>query len=239
MRTVHDHGYVGRIGDRPRVVHVALVGDPHDDNIRPLVRLALMAAGVSVDVEADAATSLVTTVQPPDLVVLATSEPTSVAADIRSLASATDARPVVVITSSLRLADFAHAIAAGARGYLVEGAKPGRLARAISCAAAGETVVSRRVVAAITAEIRADGDPGLLVAESPLTRRERQVLTLLRQGASTKEIAEQLAIAPVTVRRHIGSVVRKLHVSDRTAARTAALDVTSKPSRSDTVRSRI
>jgi DNA-binding NarL/FixJ family response regulator len=51
-----------------------------------------------------------------------------------------------------------------------------------------------------------------------LSRRESEVLDLLRRGLATAEIAERLDISPVTVRRHVGLLLRKLGVPDRAAA---------------------
>jgi DNA-binding NarL/FixJ family response regulator len=83
--------------------------------------------------------------------------------------------------------------------------------------AANEAVVPRSMVLELLLELRGGGG-----GADALTARESQVLGMLRRGHKTAEIAERLSIAPVTVRRHISELVRKLGVEDR-AALTAAV----------------
>ena len=75
-----------------------------------------------------------------------------------------------------------------------------------------EAVVPRSMVLELLLELRGRGD-----GADALTTRESQVLGMLRRGHSTAEIADRLVIAPVTVRRHISELVRKLGVEDRAA----------------------
>ena len=72
------------------------------------------------------------------------------------------------------------------------------------------------MVLALLLELRGRGN-----GADALTTRESQVLGMLRRGHSTAEIAERLVIAPVTVRRHISELVRKLGVEGRAALATA------------------
>ena len=78
--------------------------------------------------------------------------------------------------------------------------------------AANEAVVPRSMVLELLLELRGGG-PGV----DALSTREAQVLGMLRRGQTTAEIADRLAIAPVTVRRHISQLVRKTGVEDRAA----------------------
>lgn len=65
--------------------------------------------------------------------------------------------------------------------------------------------------------------PTTLPVEQPLTRREREVLRLLFEGATDRRIAERLFISPKTVEKHVASVRAKLGASSRTAAVATAL----------------
>jgi DNA-binding NarL/FixJ family response regulator len=87
---------------------------------------------------------------------------------------------------------------------------------------AGEAAIPRRLTARLVEEVRTQGRrrrialaPGL---RPELTSREWEVIELVRRGLSTDEAATRLYVSPVTVRRHISSVVRKLGVRDRDAA---------------------
>jgi DNA-binding NarL/FixJ family response regulator len=85
-----------------------------------------------------------------------------------------------------------------------------RLANIVSAVSEKEAVIPRAMVLELLMELRgvwSDGDG--------LTTRESQVLGMLRRGHTTAAIAERLAIAPVTVRRHISELVHKLGVEDR------------------------
>jgi DNA-binding NarL/FixJ family response regulator len=77
-------------------------------------------------------------------------------------------------------------------------------------------------VTRVVAEFNARGRAlDILVGRNPadrLTSREWEVLELLRHGASTGEIAEQLFVSRATVRTHVSAIMRKLHVTDRAAA---------------------
>jgi two-component system NarL family response regulator len=86
----------------------------------------------------------------------------------------------------------------------------------------GEAALPRALVARVIAEFRdQSAHRRLSFAGRPvieLTSREWQVLELLRDGSSTKEIAERLFISRVTVRTHISSILRKLRAPSREAA---------------------
>jgi DNA-binding NarL/FixJ family response regulator len=126
---------------------------------------------------------------------------------------------VIVLTSFSDDDRLLPAIAAGAAGYLLKDAEPRELARAVRAAHAGQAlldpaVASRLVDAFATGAGRAAEDDG---AER-LTPREREVLDLIAHGFSNKRIALQLGIAEKTVKTHVGHVLAKLGVADRTQA---------------------
>jgi two-component system, NarL family, response regulator LiaR len=103
-------------------------------------------------------------------------------------------------------------VQAGAAGYLLKNAQPQELARAVRAAHAGEALLDPQVAARLLDSIAQPAAP------DPLTRREREVLELIGRGMSNKRIARELGIAEKTVKTHVGHVLAKLGVSDRTQA---------------------
>ena len=126
---------------------------------------------------------------------------------------------VILLTSKLDEEEFMAAVRAGASGYLTDSLDPARLPHVVRGALNGEPAVPRRFVSRLLDELRTRDRRRSVVLEGKgrvaLTTREWEVVELLLRPASTAEIAEQLGVAPVTVRRHVGSVERKLGVSTR------------------------
>ena len=118
--------------------------------------------------------------------------------------------------------ELIDALRAGASGYILEGLGPAGIGRALQAVQRGEPAIPRELLGALADEFRARGlrrrvqVPGRPAVE--LTRRQSEVLELLRRGLSTGEIAERLQISRVTVRRHLGIAVGKLDAKDRAAA---------------------
>jgi DNA-binding NarL/FixJ family response regulator len=129
---------------------------------------------------------------------------------------------VVMLTISQHDDDLFAALSAGAVGYLLKGIDPARLPNALLGVLQGEAAVPRPLVARVLAELRDQSARRRLpmVGQRPvtLTNREWQVLDLMRDGLTTKEIANRLFIATVTVRTHVSSILRKLDVTDRDEA---------------------
>jgi DNA-binding NarL/FixJ family response regulator len=123
---------------------------------------------------------------------------------------------VLVLTTYDTDADILPAIEAGATGYLLKDAPRQDLYRAIHAAARGESFLAPAVAAKLMDRMRAP-------AEETLSAREIQVLTLISQGASNKEIGRQLHISEATVKSHLIHIFQKLGVSDRTQAVTVAV----------------
>lgn len=94
---------------------------------------------------------------------------------------------------------------------------PARLGRALQGVLRGEAALPRALTARLIEEFRARARQPSLVrrSEKDLTSREWDVLDCLRDGLSTRRIAKQLFISETTVRRHVGSILRKLGVSSR------------------------
>ncbi len=118
--------------------------------------------------------------------------------------------------------ELIDALRAGASGYILESTGPAGIGRALQAVRRGEPAIPRELLGALADEFRARGLrrrvqlPGRPAVE--LTRRQSEVLELLRRGLSTGEIAARLQISRVTVRRHLGLAVNKLNAKDRAAA---------------------
>jgi DNA-binding NarL/FixJ family response regulator len=127
---------------------------------------------------------------------------------------------VVVLADRYSDNDLLDAVRAGAMGYLDKDIQPDCLPGVIRAALAGEAVIPRRLVGRLITEVRARSatpnhvDDGCRIL---LSRREVEVLDLMRAGCTTAQIAGRLFVSPGTVRSHVKSMVRKLHVSDRAA----------------------
>ena len=127
---------------------------------------------------------------------------------------------VIVLTSFLDDDRLLPALEAGAAGYLLKNSQPAELARAVRAAQAGEAIIdptaAARLVDALsdTDRPRAGADASL----EHLTGREREVLALIARGRSNKRIALELGISEKTVKTHVGHVLAKLGVTDRTQA---------------------
>lgn len=108
------------------------------------------------------------------------------------------------------------AMRAGSLGYVLKGAEPEQLIRAIQAVASGEAIfgpeIARRALAYLTSP-RGNADPF-----PQLTPREREVLDLIAAGLSNTVIAQRLTLAPNTVSNHISNIFAKLHVASRSEA---------------------
>ncbi len=126
---------------------------------------------------------------------------------------------VILLTSRLDEEEFMAAVRAGATGYLTHNLDPARLPHVVRGALRGEPAVPRRFVSRLLDELRTRERRRSVVLDGKgrvsLTAREWEVVDLLLRAASTMEIATELGVAPVTVRRHLGSVERKLGVRSR------------------------
>lgn len=135
----------------------------------------------------------------------------------RRVKSASPRTQVVIFTSYYRDEYIFPVIRAGALSYILKDADPAELAEAIRKAAHGEAMLNPRVAARLVQEIQGvreeDTNP---FAE--LSERELEVLRLIANGASNKEIADQLVISEKTVKSHVSNILSKLHLVDRTQA---------------------
>lgn len=128
---------------------------------------------------------------------------------IQGILSVAPESAVVVLSDKSDVDDLLAAIRAGAIGYLPGSLDEDQLRRVVRGVARQEAAVPRAMVRELIHELRAATSLG------GVTEREAQVLGMLRRGHSTAEIAKRLQISPITVRRYISELVRKLGVAGR------------------------
>jgi len=200
-----------------------LVADDHPPT-RAGVRLALENGGFSVCAEVgDAAAAVEAAVRlRPDICLLDIHMPGSGIAAADEIGARVPDAAVVMLTVSQEDEDLFDALEAGAIGYLLKDTTPLRLPEALRAVLRGEAALPPHLVTKVVSEFRQRRRrrrvslPGRKPVE--LTDREREVLAMMRDGLTTAEIAERLFVAPVTVRTHIASILRKLRVPNRSAA---------------------
>jgi DNA-binding NarL/FixJ family response regulator len=120
---------------------------------------------------------------------------------------------VIALTSVLENEKVFLAIEAGAIGYLLKDTESDELCRAIKAAAAGQVQLAPQA-AALLAKVPTPDE----TETEELTPREAEVLQLLAQGLSNKEIAAELVIGEKTVKTHVSNILSKLGVLSRTQA---------------------
>jgi DNA-binding NarL/FixJ family response regulator len=138
---------------------------------------------------------------------------------VTEIVSRVPSSAVILLTSRLDEEEFMAAVRAGAGGYVTQSLDPARLPYVVRGALRGEPAVPRRFVSRLLDELRTRERRRTVVLAGKgrvaLTAREWEVAEMLLRSASTSDIATELGVAPVTVRRHVGSVERKLGVSTR------------------------
>lgn len=116
---------------------------------------------------------------------------------------------IIILTTFARAGYFERARKAGVRGYLLKDSPIEELVEAIR-----QVMDGRRIYAPELVDIMYDD----VLYENPLTKREIDVLTLVSQGKTTKEIAENLHLSPGTVRNYMSIILEKLQVNNRIEA---------------------
>lgn len=176
---------------------------------------------IQVIAEADSGAAAVTAVEQyqPDVVLMDLEMPGELdgIAAIRQIRKLHSKTKVIVVTSHHQDEYIFPAVRAGAISYLLKDVEPDELAAAIRKAAAGEAMLDSRVATRILQELQGfrkeDVNPF-----TELSEREFDILRLIAAGKSNAEIATTLVISENTVKTHIGNILKKLHLDDRTQA---------------------
>jgi len=125
---------------------------------------------------------------------------------------------VVVLTMSEEDSTVFEAVRAGARGYLLKGAEPDEVVRAITTVAAGGVVFGAALAARVAAFFARPQEQAAGLPFPMLTAREHEVLDLVAAGMSNAQIAARLFLSQKTVRNHVHAVLSKLQAADRAEA---------------------
>ncbi|GHE64808.1 DNA-binding response regulator [Streptomyces spiralis] len=128
----------------------------------------------------------------------------------------------VLVLTTFDLDEYVYdALCAGASGFLLKDASADQLAEAVRVVAAGDALLAPAITRKLIAEFsRMNDRPRAPLKErvGDLTERETEVLTLIAHGLSNAEIAEHLVVAEQTVKTHVGRILVKLGLRDRTQA---------------------
>jgi DNA-binding NarL/FixJ family response regulator len=131
---------------------------------------------------------------------------------------------ILVVTMFADDASVFAAMRAGARGYLLKGAKHAEMLRAIRAVGSGEAIFSPAIAVRLMdffGAMRPQAGPQIF---PELSDREREILGLIAHGYKNAEIAERLVLSAKTVRNHVTNILSKLQVADRAEAIVRARD---------------
>jgi DNA-binding NarL/FixJ family response regulator len=134
----------------------------------------------------------------------------------RAITNANPRIGVLVLTMFDDSESVFNAMRAGARGYLLKGAEPDELVRAVQAVARGEAIFGQSIAAQVLRYF--NGLNASTVSFPELTAREREVLELIAAGRNNTEIAQVLSLSGKTVRNHVSIIFGKLRVADRAQA---------------------
>jgi NarL family two-component system response regulator LiaR len=124
---------------------------------------------------------------------------------------------VIVLTSYHDDEHIVPALRAGALSYLLKDVEPEQLVDAVRKAATGEVVLHPRVAAQVVRELR-EARRDAVDPWQELSEREIEVLRLVAEGLTNRDIAVRLVISEKTVKSHVSNILGKLHLADRTQA---------------------
>ncbi|MFB8143943.1 response regulator [Streptomyces parvus] len=134
---------------------------------------------------------------------------------LRRLRELDNPAKVLIVTSFTEQRTVVPALRAGASGYVYKDVDPDALAGAIRSVHAGHVLLQPEVAGALLAQEDASTGTG---RGSTLTEREREVLGLIADGRSNREIARALVLSEKTVKTHVSNILMKLDLADRTQA---------------------
>lgn len=138
--------------------------------------------------------------------------------------------PVIMLTSYDNTEYVKTAVAAGAAGYLLKDCKPDDVTQAITSAVTGGgNVLSAQAVRKLLEPSPEESEHGraapTAASASGLTKREADILALVAEGMSNRDISRALSLSEKTVKAHVAAVFRKLRVTNRTQAAMAAISM--------------
>ncbi|MET9321482.1 response regulator transcription factor [Streptomyces sp. NPDC003038] len=134
---------------------------------------------------------------------------------LRRLRELVNPARVLIVTSFTEQRTVVPALRAGAAGYVYKDIDPDALAGAIRSVHAGHVLLQPEVAVALLTQDDQNPSPG---RSGSLTDREREVLSLIADGRSNREIARLLVLSEKTVKTHVSNILMKLDLADRTQA---------------------
>lgn len=209
------------------VLRVSIIDD------HPMFRMGVVRGledegGVQVVAEGSSADEALSIFQlyRPDVSIIDLSMPGGGHTAIKGILQADENALVVVLTASDQDADVYDAMKAGARGYVLKGVEVGDLVAVLRSVRAGETWLSPNMASRVLADISgpeissdAPSPASSVQADMPyLTPREEQILALVAQGYSNKEIGRMLTLQEKSIKHVMTRVLKKLQVRNRTEA---------------------
>ena len=160
----------------------------------------------------------------PDMVVMDVNMPDASGVDgVNAIRQAGITTPIVMLTVSEDDDDLFESIKAGANGYLLKNVRPEQLFEDLRGVMRGEAPIAPAVATKLLTALRTGGIPvrgqtAPAARDGVLTRRESEILELVAEGLSNKEIANQLTITEGTVKNHVHNALEKLHLTNRVQA---------------------
>lgn len=137
---------------------------------------------------------------------------------IKEIKAQWDEARVMVLTSFLEDDQVFPAIESGALGYILKDTQPDELLDAIRGVYQGETMLHSSIAKMIMKRIQESSEGNKKPEETELTERELDVLRLIAHGDGDRDIAEKLVVSERTVHFHVGNILSKLHLANRTQA---------------------
>lgn len=206
-------------GERGKGITVAVVDD------HPLYRAGVVAtladdgrfAVVGEGADAESAVALALGLRPA-LVLLDISMPGGGVEAARRIAAAAPEVNIAMLTASEADADIMAALEAGAKGYVLKGVGADELLAVAASVAAGESYVAPGLAARLLIAMKTRGAAPAASPLAGLTAREEEILRLVAEGLSNKEVGRKLALQEKTVKHYMTIVLQKLQVRNRTEA---------------------
>jgi len=120
---------------------------------------------------------------------------------------------IIILTISADETDLANSLRAGAIGYLLKNVAADKLFEALMAAQTGESPISPELTGKLVQQLSTPIQP-----TSPLTPRQLEILRLIQQGITYKEIADRLTVSQNTIKYHVKQILNQLGVNTRTEA---------------------
>ncbi|TDD68517.1 response regulator transcription factor [Jiangella aurantiaca] len=159
----------------------------------------------------------------PDVVLMDVRMPAVDGIQATRLLSRRDDPPRILVVTTFENDDYVYeALRAGAHGFLLKRARPEQIVQAVRTVARGDSLLFPAAIRSLAASHGTNGSDAL--AGAGLSEREAEVLRLMAAGLSNAEIAAELVVGVETVKTHVGNVLTKLGVRDRTQAVIAAYE---------------